>query len=396
MYRRQLDGIRRYAKSRGWTVEARSCAEAGPEDIPALLAELKPVGCIDACAQWRPGIPRKLFGRTPVCYIAPPNGSPGPKALTVVCDNAAVAVAAFRELSFGLPPAFAVVPYFAPSRKWSRERVAAFQALCHEKRLPCSAFTARIGENDEERAARMTNWAAKLPDRCAIFAVNDLTAREIARALHAAGRPMPRSATLVGADSLDFSPDEGEHPSISSVRIDFEFAGYAAAKILANAHDQSGKHLNREAAPRPQSGHLCGDAALKVEVDSSGLSFGPLLAERRESTQGRGRREPYVMRAVDIIRREACDGLTAAKLASVLPGSRNLFERRFREAMGHSVLEEILHVRFERVFELLSRQEVPIGAISDFCGFPSSNEFHRLFLSRFGMSPGRWRKNHTR
>ena len=367
IYGRQLDGIRRYAKSRGWTVEARSCAEAGPDDVPALLAELKPVGCIDACAEWRPGIPRPLFGRTPVCYIDPPFGIPWRGAASVVCDNAAVAAAAVRELSAGLPPAFAVVPYFAPSRKWSRERVAAFQALCREKRLPCRAFPARIGEDDAARAARMAVWAAKLPDRCAIFAVNDLSAREVARALRAAGRQMPRSATLVGADSLDVSPDDGELPSISSVRIDFEYAGYAAAK-----------------------------AVRKGEADSAGLSFGPLLVERRESTQGRGRREPYVMRAVDIIRREACDGLTAASLASMLPGSRNLFERRFREAMGHSVLEEILHVRFERVFELLSRPEVPVGAISDFCGFPSNNEFHRLFRSRFGVSPGRWRRNHIR
>ena len=368
MYRRQLDGIRRYAKARGWDVEARSCAEAGPEDIPALLADLDPIGCIDACARWRPGIPRHLFGRTPVCIIGAPVGAPRRGTPTVDCDNAAVASTAFRELSSGIPSTFAVVPYREPSRRWSRARVTAFLSLCRKKRLSCSAFPECDGETGSERAARLQNWVAALPDHCAVFAVNDPTAREVLDALRAAGRPVPRSATLVGADCLEEPGDET--PTISSVRIDFELSGYLAAKMLA------------ERIAFVHNSQICNCSHL----------FGPLLVERRDSTGGRGRREPYVMRAVDIIRREACNGLTAAKLASLLPGSRNLFERRFREATGHSVLEEILQVRFARVFELLLRTEVPIGTISDFCGFPSNNDFHRLFLARFGESPGQWRK----
>ncbi len=376
MYRRQLDGIRRYAKARGWDVEARSCAEAGPEDIPALLVDLDPIGCIDACARWRPGIPRHLFGRTPVCIIGAPVGAPRRGTPTVVCDNAAVANTAFRELSSGIPSTFAVVPYREPSRRWSRARVAAFLTLCRQKQLPCSAFPECDGETGEERSARLQNWVAALPDHCAVFAVNDPTAHEVQDALRAAGRPVPRSTTLVGADCLEEPGDET--PTISSVRIDFELSGYLAAKTLANV-----------VSKRAIGKRLIGEIPDKAAV------FGPLLVERRDSTGGRGRREPYVMRAVDIIRREACNGLTAAKLASLLPGSRNLFERRFREATGHSVLEEILQVRFARVFELLLRTEVPIGTISDFCGFPSNNDFHRLFLARFGESPGRWRKAHA-
>jgi LacI family transcriptional regulator len=102
-----------------------------------------------------------------------------------------------------------------------------------------------------------------------------------------------------------------------------------------------------------------------------------------------------VLEAVEIIRREACNGLTPAKLAARLPGSRSLLDLRFREAMGHSVMDEILHVRLERVFDLLRRLEMPISAIADFSGFGSLRALDKLFRSRFGCSLREWRKRNA-
>ena len=93
-----------------------------------------------------------------------------------------------------------------------------------------------------------------------------------------------------------------------------------------------------------------------------------------------------------MIRREACDGLTAANLARRFPGTRQLFDLRFREAMGHSPLDEIIHVRLQRVLELLSQPDFPISAIADFCGFPSERVLQKHFHSRFHMSMREWRK----
>ena len=191
-----------------------------------------------------------------------------------------------------------------------------------------------------------------------------------------AGRSFPRSATLVGVDAAEVPEDGLRIPAISSVKIDFELSGYLAAKTLTrmlaagNAKDARGDGAFPAAAP---------------------LSFGPLLCIRRQSTRGRGRHEPWVMKAVEMIRGEACDGLTATALAARFPVSRKLFELRFREAVGHSVLNEILHVRMERVFELLRRPDFPIGAIADFCGFQSDRELRSLFLARTGTSMRAWR-----
>jgi AraC-like DNA-binding protein len=215
----------------------------------------------------------------------------------------------------------------------------------------------------------MADWAASLPAHCAVFGVNGPTAGEAAAAFAAAHRPMPRSLTLVGVDG--FTPVEPgkPHPVTSSVMVDFELAGFLAAKMVA--------------------GRVRGSRDVPAAA-----TFGPLLCIRRDSTRGFGRREPFVMAAAEMIRRKACDGLTASALAAHFDCSRNLFERRFREAMGRSVLDEIIHVRLEQVLLLLERPEVPIGAIASFCGFGSDIALIKLFKKRFGVSMRDWRKKH--
>lgn len=67
-------------------------------------------------------------------------------------------------------------------------------------------------------------------------------------------------------------------------------------------------------------------------------------------------------------------------------GPRRLLDLRFREAMGHSVLDEILHVRLERVADLLLQPDMPIGAIAAFSGFGTERELNKLFRKRFSCS----------
>jgi transcriptional regulator GlxA family with amidase domain len=65
---------------------------------------------------------------------------------------------------------------------------------------------------------------------------------------------------------------------------------------------------------------------------------------------------------------------------------------RFREAMGHSILDEILSVRLERVCHLLSSTDTPIGAMASFCGFRSDIALSKPFHRRYGMSLLAWRR----
>ena len=382
--RRRLSGIRRFAKAHGWNVATLSPEEATPEAVRDAIARFHAVGCVVECWMAHHDLPPCLFGSVPVVFFNPPERRAWRGVAKVVCDEAAVARAAFRELASGLPSGYAVVAE-GPTRgsPWARKRIAAFRDSCRKDRKPCRTFPERNGENESQRLTRLERWVAVLPSHCAIFAVNDLVAAEVARALAAAGRSLPLSATLVGADAAETPADGLPTPPISSVKIDFELSGYLAAKLIeAQMSNSSSVAQRRTSLPvQPTS-----------SLSSPSSSYGPLFIERRASTRGFGRREPFVMKALEVIRLEACNGLTAANLASRFPGSRKLFELRFREAMGHSVMDEIQHVRMQHVFDLLSRPDFPISAIASFSGFDCDRELRRQFRARTGTSMREWRK----
>jgi transcriptional regulator GlxA family with amidase domain len=63
--------------------------------------------------------------------------------------------------------------------------------------------------------------------------------------------------------------------------------------------------------------------------------------------------------------------------------------------MGHSVLDEILHVRLEKAFMLLAQTDTAIGAIPAMCGFECDSTLDKLFRARTGMSMRAWRRHNS-
>ena len=386
-YKRRLDGICRFAKSRGWGVAAvdrkrlrwRDDAQMA-RDAAEIVRQVAPLGAIVECYGVAITMRPEVFGDVPAVFVDPPIGAPWRRCAAMRCDEAAVASAAFRELSAGSPDLFAAASSQSRTCVWANERVAAFRKCCREAGARWLVFPHADIVTDGERMDAFRRWAASLPRGCAVFAVNDITARVVAESLRSAGRSFPRDFTIVGADSADTAPANPED-AISSLKIDFEISGYLAAKriadILAARNARSRKGLARS-VPFAAKGTVV---------------FPPLFVMRRESTRGRGARLGFVMRAMDAIRREACDGLTVARLVERLDMPRRTFDLRFREAMGHSALEEILDVRMQRAFDLLARPQVPIGAIAAFCGFGCDYELAKLFRARTGITMRQWRKN---
>jgi LacI family transcriptional regulator len=379
IWRRRLEGIRRYAATRGWRVETLEHGVATPDTLHEVLDTLRPVGCVAECWDSDRPLSPACFGNVPVVFFCPLDepgwrGAPG-----VECDEAAVARMAFRELSSGNPPAYAVVSENG-DRPWVRERIDAFRACCLDAGLECpvSIFPARTDNEISSNCKLMAEWAAALPHRCAVFATTDDCAHAAARAMAAVGRTFPHTVTLVGADGTEPMPLNREiAPAVSTILLDHELAGYLAAKALgAFAANEWLRCAQNELPPSA----------------APSLVFPPLLVERRKSTRGHGRREPRILEAMEMIRREACDGLTAEALAKRFPGTRRLFEIRFREAAGHSVLDEILNVRMARAMELLAHTDMAIAAVAHFCGFGNEGSFWKTFRKRTGTSPLGFRK----
>ncbi len=382
----KIAGIRRYAALRGWRVVTlpRERMHQFTMPLDAAGRAIRPVGCIVECAGSAYRVPRGLSGKLPVAYLDPDGPVQQAGTVSIVCDNAAVVKAAFRELSLANPTAYAAVPFFI-ERQWSDERVECLRKCCADAGRKCLVFQVKHargrmperGDVDSairDNVSRLVAWAAGLPLHCAVFAANNTMAELTLRAFREVGRHVPKTATIVGADA-SFS-DDGSQPEISSVHIDFEYAGYAAAKAIGEAESRNGAH---KAAPGPSM---------------EPVLFGPMLVDRERSTAGRGRRTAFIVESMNIIRQEACLGITPAKLVKRMGVSKSLFNLRFREATGHSALEEINTCRLQSVLDMLVGTGKPIGAISAFCGFGCDYELRKLFRARFGVSMSQYRKLH--
>ena len=372
--------MRRFAATRRWNVTTLDFDSYGPVEVRDAIEKIHPVGIVVEGFWARCGVSPRVFGRVPVVCFDPPEIPAWRKIPCVLCDESAVARLAFQELADTHPSSYVVVS-FSEKERWARKRIGAFRDCCRKAGFDCPVLyflhSRYAGDNasakDAERIRHMAKWAATLPPHTAVFAVEDHCAQEVARAFAAVSRHIPRSATLVGINGFT-KPSPFALPllefSVTSVRIDFEYSGYLAAKRLA--------------------------ALASHSATCDGECFGPLFVERRASTFGHGRRDPFVMAAVDAIRREACAGLDACSLHRRFHCSRALFALRFREAIGHTAQDEILRVRLDRVFELLQQPDVPIGYISTSTGFRTRVALEKLFIKRAGVSMRQWRSTHLK
>ena len=79
------------------------------------------------------------------------------------------------------------------------------------------------------------------------------------------------------------------------------------------------------------------------------------------------------------------------KLAHRLEISRRTLERRFRQATGRSLLEEIQNCRVERARRLLLATDIPIKEIVFRAGFNTREQLRLAFAKVFGQSPNAFR-----
>ncbi len=371
----KLAGVRRYCASRGWEAVPVFREDVSIEALPGILQRHRPVGCVVDGVGRRFDLSPRLFGEVPVSYIGYPRGKTA-HFPNFVFDPAAIAEMALRELSSGKPPCYAAIGHPCPW-SWSRGRVRFFRTAVRASGAKCLVFPAKplnARESWDAFVERLATWLAALPEHCAVFVVSDETAVRVVRAARAVRRHIPRSLTLLSVDNFT-DLCESADPPISSIQLDFEREGFIAARALETAVSRGGE-------------------TKASRTDSDIIT--PLMVVRRTSTAGRGRHEPHILAAVEMIRREACHGISARGVAARFPGSRRLFELRFREAMGHSVLDEILHVRLEKAFTLLAQTDTAVGAVPALCGFRCNRTLDALLRSRCGMSMSEWRRRNRR
>lgn len=357
----KCEGFRRGAALRGWRVHALTLQPNQAPDISRLIAFWKADGLVLDCGGFAAPPGQTALGAIPVVFFSLPT-SRRARAFTVVEDAKETADAAAREL-LQLGYANYAFVHYPQARDWSRARAEAFKSAIRLNGGACTEFLCDATVSPLAWAQRLRRWIRDLPRPCGIFAANDEVAHHLRGICAVEGLDIPNAIALVGVDN-DASVCLAARPRLSSVLADNEQMGFRAAGLLA-------EQFKDPTAPPRQ------------------IFVPPLMVIRRESTRRLVCRDTQVLDAIQFIREKACTGLRARDVLARFPGSRRAVEMRFRDATGHSILEEILRVRTDRARELLADGSRPLKAIANLCGYASESAFRKVYRARFGVPPRR-------
>ncbi|MBR2508967.1 MAG: helix-turn-helix transcriptional regulator [Lentisphaeria bacterium] len=86
--------------------------------------------------------------------------------------------------------------------------------------------------------------------------------------------------------------------------------------------------------------------------------------------------------------------LSVDKIAAAMNIPRNRLFRIFRDVMQKTPHEYVVEKRLDVARRRLESRHDTIKEIASSCGFEHTEVFHRIFLQKFGESPGQYRKNH--
>jgi AraC family transcriptional regulator len=154
--------------------------------------------------------------------------------------------------------------------------------------------------------------------------------------------------------------------------------------------------------PVPQLARLAADAeAAREEKDAAALeeiavrltgAVSTLLAHRPPSLVSPTARDARrVSEALREIEARADERLSLAQLALSARTSIYHFLRTFRQIVGMTPHQYVLHTRLHRAAMRLRRSDESVSAIALEAGFEDLSTFNRRFRKVMGMSPGHWR-----
>jgi LacI family transcriptional regulator len=357
-----MEGLLEFGQARGhWHVyHLRSLNELRGRQLHGVLIPLSDPSREDMTP---------LLGSLPRVFLINRNqGDPGP---SVLFDDLAIGrVAAEHLLSRGLGH----FGYCDLHHLVSRLRQRGFcRRLRRDGYTPSVASSFALsyppGEQSHQDVQLLRRWLEELPTPAGVLAFSDHTALSIIETALSMGLRVPEDLAVVG---------------VNNERLRCEFA-----QVPISSVDRDGRHLGRQAA-----------ALLERMIDGRDVPdqvlVPPAAVVTRASSDVLAIDDADVVRALRIIRAEACDELTVEAILDRVPISRSSLERRFRKAIGRSPHEEIRRVRLERARRLLLETTLNLAQIAVRSGFSSPSYLSKAFSDAFGRPPSQYRKTHQR
>ncbi|NQT36156.1 MAG: DNA-binding transcriptional regulator [Planctomycetes bacterium] len=247
---------------------------------------------------------------------------------------------------------------------WSRVRRETFSRRIEEAGFTCHVYRHQAARGERELSI-LARWLGKLPRPVGLMACNDDHARKVALACAAAGLHVPEEVGVVGVDNDDVFCELSD-PPLSSVAIDLDTAGYAAAELLDGL--MSGRVEGRHEIP-----------------------VAPIRVVARRSTDVVAQSDPIIAMALRFIHDHAARPIQVADVVRQTDLSRRTLERRFLDTVGRTVLDEITRRRVERAKRLLTETELTVARVAAAAGFVNVKPMVRAFRKFERCTPAKYR-----
>jgi len=250
---------------------------------------------------------------------------------------------------------------------WSKERGDSFSGIIKQMGHSISVYQpSKSKDASDNEILSIGNWLHTLPLPVAVLACNDDRGEHVIEACGEIGLNVPKQVAVLGVDN-DEVFCEMPKPSLSSISINTQKAGYEAAKLL-----------DMLMAGEPMKGQSIIAKATYVQT--------------RQSTDILAVKDHEVAKAVAFIQEHKNRIVQVSEVVSATFLSRRILENRFLAEIGHPIHKEIMRIRLEEVANMLTKTYMTLSQIALTLGYPDLKHISRLFKKEMGLTAMQYRE----
>jgi LacI family transcriptional regulator len=286
----------------------------------------------------------------------------------VKCDDRRIGALAAEHLLESGHRHFAFVGL--SDERWSLEREEAFSRAAEDSAASRLAFHLTPGDRGTgawpSTLERVAQWLATAPRPLGLMVASDQFGPLVLEACNRLRLAVPEEIAVVSVDN-DLPFCNLCQPRLSSIEPDHAQIGYLAARLLDQLMEG-----------RPAESPL--------------LEVPPLTLHRRRSSDSTAVSDPALVRALQYIRRCACEGISVDDVARHAGLSRSVLQRRFRAQLRRTVGETLLQTRLSRACDILSFTDLPLIDVAERSGFKYQEYLSQVFKRHLHTTPARYRR----
>ncbi|MEZ5301991.1 MAG: XylR family transcriptional regulator [Verrucomicrobiales bacterium] len=369
-FKRHLDvyaGCQRYADEAGW-----DCA-IHPAPERALAPRGRAVAFDGVIARATPAL-AAAAGKAGVPVVNVWLNSPAGGLPSVFPDfEASGAMAAEHLLARG----FRQFGYLGYTRDIdSRQQLAGFRRAIRAAGYTCASHRFSRGDLGgkasgwEQFASALGAWIDSWHPPIGVFVANDLYCRYLIDVCRAKGLHVSQQVAIVGTMNEQIIC-ESPPPTLTSIDLGFDQIGYRAAAMLDRLMGGGQPPAEPELVP-------------------------PAELVPRQSTDVYAAADPVVARALRFIAEGSGGRMKVPDVAAAAGVNRRTLERRFRDALGRTIADEIARLRIERAKRRMVETDAPIKDVALDAGFRCADHFYKVFSRLEGMPPTEYRAEHQK